>query len=271
MVDGMAPQWIELDGTVNSRDLGGLPLRGGGTTRSGQVFRSDNLQGLSDADVRLLVDDLMLRTVADLRTEVEIDSEGPGPLTREPLVEILRLSLFPERGENTDLGATDEAPEVLPWSQRRDDGRRGVSGVYHRYLQDRPDSIIGALRAVAHSPGATIIHCAAGKDRTGTVVALGLAEVGVGPDAIVADYEASAERIDAIMARLRGSKTYEADLAKMDARAADGENKHRPVGVTMERFLVELDELGGASAWLRSQGWSEADAAALRAKLVGNG
>ena len=50
-------RWIELDGVVNARDLGGLPTAEGGTTKAGVLLRSDNLQDLSDKDVRRLVDD----------------------------------------------------------------------------------------------------------------------------------------------------------------------------------------------------------------------
>ncbi|HET7245678.1 MAG TPA: tyrosine-protein phosphatase, partial [Streptosporangiaceae bacterium] len=53
---GMA--WIELDGAVNVRDLGGLPTRSDGRTVSGRLLRSDNLQELSAADVARLVDDI---------------------------------------------------------------------------------------------------------------------------------------------------------------------------------------------------------------------
>jgi protein-tyrosine phosphatase len=270
MVAGVEPQWISLVGTVNTRDLGGSPLLEGGVIRSGVLLRSDNLQGLTGADVRTLVDTYRVRTVADLRTEIEVNSEGPGPLTREPLVTIHHLSLFPEAGHNTDVAAPDDdnAPTVLPWQNRADDGRRGVAGVYFRYLDDRADSIVGALRAVAHSDGATIVHCAAGKDRTGVVIAIGLAEVGVTPEAIIDDYAASAERIDAIMARLRGSTTYAADLDRMDAKESDGHDRHTPLKASMANFLTQLDEVGGASVWLRSHGWTSEDAAALKAKLV---
>jgi protein-tyrosine phosphatase len=265
------PRWIELDGTVNTRDLGGLPLTGGGSVRPGVLIRSDNLQALSDADVRRLVDDLDVRDIADLRTDVEVKSEGPGPITREPLVAIHHLSLFPESGQNTDVGASDEedAPVVLPWQNQERNGQ-GVAGVYRRYLDDRADSIIEALRVIARSEGATIVHCAAGKDRTGTVVALALAEVGVEPDAIIADYAVTAERIAAIMDRLRGSATYADDLAKMDAKfEGDAIDRHTPRDAAMQRFLDQLTTEGGAAAWLRAHGWTEADAAALRAKLVG--
>ncbi len=267
----MEPRWIELDGTVNTRDLGGLPLAGGGTTRPGVLIRSDNLQALSEADVHRLVDDLDVRDVVDLRTDVEVKSEGPGPITREPLVGVHHLSLFPESGQNTDVGASDDddAPVVLPWQNQERNGQ-GVAGVYRRYLDDRSDSVVDALRVVAHSEGATIVHCAAGKDRTGTVIALALAEVGVEPEAIIADYAVTAERISQIMQRLRGSATYADDLAKMDAKF-DGDpiDRHTPRDTAMQRFLDALATDGGAAVWLRAHGWTDEDAAALRAKLVG--
>jgi protein-tyrosine phosphatase len=264
----VAASWIRLDGTVNTRDVGGLPLSNGGVVKSGVLYRSDNLQGLTGSDVRRLVDTMNVRTVADLRTEVELKSEGPGPLTHEPL-DFHHLSLFPEQGENTDVGAGDDGPAILPWQNRSNDIRRGAAGVYLRYLDDRGDSVLGALKAIAHSSGATIVHCAAGKDRTGVVIAMALAEIGVPADAIAADYAASAERIDAIMARLRGSVTYADDLARMDAKEQDtGLDKHTPLASFMVKFLDGLAEEGGASAWLKAHGWTDADEAALRAKLV---
>ena len=90
-----APSWIALDGAVNVRDLGGRPVRGGGRVRPGLVLRSDSLQGLSPRDVALLVDDLGVRTVLDLRTDWERRSEGPGPLSRHPVTHHA-LSLVPE-------------------------------------------------------------------------------------------------------------------------------------------------------------------------------
>jgi protein tyrosine/serine phosphatase len=259
--------WLELDGAVNARDLGGLPTSDGRTVRPHRLIRSDNLQGLSERDVRVLVDEVGVRSVADLRTEVEVVNEGPGPLTGNGAVDIVHLSLFPEAGHNTDVAAADDGPVVLPWQNREpsDDFRRkGTSGVYLGYLDQRADSVIAALRLIASSPGATIVHCAAGKDRTGTVVALALAEVGVTRDAIVADYARSSERIEAIFDRLRATRTYADDLENADA------DKHAPKAVTMQRLLDELDaEFGGASGWLRKHGWTEDDAAALRHKLLG--
>jgi protein-tyrosine phosphatase len=257
-------RWIELDGAVNVRDLGGLPTADGRVVQPGRLIRSDNLQGLSERDVAVLVDELGVRSVADLRTGVEVHHEGPGPLTEVDEVDVRHLSLLPEAGDTTDLAADGKV--ILPWEKRNLDdssGRRGTSGVYLGYLDDRADSIVAALRLIANSPGATIVHCAAGKDRTGTVVALALAEVGVERDAILADYARSSERIEAIFDRLRATRTYARDLGDTEPQ------EHAPRETTMQRLLDAIDtEFGGVAAWLRAHGWTDEDAAALRAKLL---
>ena len=111
-------RWIALQGAANVRDLGGLPLGGGGTTAPGVLLRADNLQGLTASDVRRLVGDLGVRAVVDLRTEVEVELEGPGPLMREERVEIHHRSLMPEFGAQEHAGrrrpvaAQRQSPEV---------------------------------------------------------------------------------------------------------------------------------------------------------------
>ena len=60
-------RWLPMTGAENVRDLGGLPLVAGGSTRPGVFFRGDTLQELTPQDVALLKD-LGLRTILDLRT-----------------------------------------------------------------------------------------------------------------------------------------------------------------------------------------------------------
>ena len=158
-------RWIELDGAVNVRDVGGLPTDDGREVQPGRLIRSDNLQTLSEQDVATLVDDHRVRSVVDLRTGVEVASEGPGPLVEVDDVEIVHLSLFPESGNNTDVAADSDAPVILPWQGTEREalvGKHGASGVYLSYLERRSDSVLAALRLIAGSPGATIVHCAAG-------------------------------------------------------------------------------------------------------------
>jgi protein-tyrosine phosphatase len=261
-------RWIELSGADNVRDVGGLPTEDGREVQRGRLIRSDSLQDLSADDARRLVDDLRVRAVADLRTGVEVTGEGPTRLDREPLVQVRHFSLFPEP-EHVAATDTADGPVVLPWQDRdkelTDEERRsGVSGIYLRYLGDRADSVLAALRLIAGTDGATIVHCAAGKDRTGVVVAVALAEVGVRRDAIIADYALSAERVEAIIARLVSRRTYATDLI-----GDEPVDKHKPKAVTMERLFAAIDErYGGVPAWLRAHGWTEQDAAALRRKLL---
>ncbi|GAA0342728.1 tyrosine-protein phosphatase [Actinoallomurus spadix] len=256
-------EWIELEGAVNVRDLGGLPTADGGAIRPGALLRSDNLQDLTPADIRHLVTGRGLRNVVDLRSESEVNLTGPGPLTREPAVTIHHLSLFTEGGRYTDVDAdTIDTDKILPWQNRQEDGPETDRSVGHYlgYLADRPDSVVRALRVIP--VGTSIVHCAAGKDRTGVVIAFALHVAGVPREEIVADYAATGERLEAILARLRSSPIYAQDL---DSRPAD---THMPHPQTMEKFLAVVDErFGGPLGWLERHGWTEEDTTALRTTL----
>jgi protein tyrosine/serine phosphatase len=268
-------RWIRLDGTTNMRDLGGLPTRDGGRTTPGRVIRSDNLQTLTRRDVRVLVDEIGLREVVDLRTTAEILLEGRGPLRDEPEVTHRHFSLLPERGHHTDVFAVEEEelPEVpegwletlLP-RQAPDHALDEPPGVraYLGYLHDAPDNVVGAVRAVAQAGrAASVVHCAAGKDRTGVVVALSLAVAGVPHEEIVADYAMTAEIIDALVAKLAASPTYAEDMERREVAS------HTPRAETMERVLTLLDErFGGAACWLRDHGFGDDEQALLRARLT---
>ena len=185
--------WIELDGAVNVRDLGGLPTEDGGKTADARLLRADNLQELSPADIATLVGEIGLTTVVDLRSSDELASEGPAPLDGVAGVLHVHHPVLPEAGS-----ATDAASDVLLTRADRDRSRYPadpICGHYLGYLEDRPDQVAAALRSVAQSEGAALVHCAAGKDRTGVVVAVALSAVGVRQQAVIADYAATGERI----------------------------------------------------------------------------
>ncbi len=248
-VENPFPHWIALEGAVNARAV--VP---------GALLRADNLQSLSARDVRRLVEDEALEVVLDLRTDVEVALEGPGPLTGERAVRIEHRSLYPDSNGNTDL----EAVTVQPW---RTDAPQSLNEspvvrAYMSYLLRRPDSVVGSVRAIARADGAVLVHCAAGKDRTGVVVALALDAAGVDRETIVGDYLATAERIDAIMARLVSSSTYRAELEGHDPQ------RHAPVPGTIERVLALVDErFGGSSAWLSGHGLDDVDLQRLVGRL----
>jgi protein-tyrosine phosphatase len=210
-VPDVTVRWISLDGAANARAV--VP---------GVLLRADNLQSLTPGDIRRLIEDEALELVLDLRTDVEVELEGPGPLIGAARVRVEHHSLYPDLGGNTDL----DADTVRPWGrhdQHEFSGEPPVVRAYMSYLSRRPDSIVAAVRAIARSDGAVLVHCAAGKDRTGVVVALALDAAGIDRPAILSDYLATGERIDAILARLVSSPTYRKELEGHDPR------KHAPV------------------------------------------
>jgi protein-tyrosine phosphatase len=250
-IENGSPRWIALEGAANARVV--VP---------GVLLRSDNLQSLTPRDVRLLTEHQAVEVVVDLRTDQEVELEGPGPMAREPRVRIEHRSLYPRSGGNTDL---DAAPTGL-WPKTDASAwpnEPPVVQAYLSYMTVRPDSVVGSIRTIANARGAVLVHCAAGKDRTGVVVALALDAAGVDREMIVGDYMATAQRIDAIMARLVSSPTYRAELEGHDPRA------HAPVVGAMERVLELLDEdFGGSVAWLSSQGLSGDELERLRHRVI---
>jgi protein-tyrosine phosphatase len=259
--------WIDLDGLANLRDVGGIPTTEGGKIIPGRLLRSDNLQTLTTSDVDQLLG-LGLTDVIDLRSDYEAEQEGPGPLTRSN-VRIHQYSLFREWEIGVGEAKPDVRPEVLPeealpWidlepSVELDDE---VASVYFSYLADRPDSVLAALRSIAQAPGAALVHCAAGKDRTGTLVALALSVAEAERQAIIDDYAASSDRVEAIVNRLVASPTYADNLR---GRPISSHVSHPEAMIS---FLGHIDDtFGGVLPMLIKMGWTAEDTEQLRAKL----
>ncbi len=239
--------WVELQGVDNVRDVGGLPLRGGGTTRSGVLLRSGSLHHVTPQDVQHLVDEFGLSLVLDLRTEREIDRDGPTAVAAAG-VETVALNVIgtsreylPETGDDTD-----------PLLRN-----------YLGYLADHPANVVRAVRRLAaEDAGTALVHCAAGKDRTGTLVALVLDAVGVERDAVVADYALSSEQIEAMFRRWTTASGEPMPTA--DELAA-----HHPRAEVMAAVLDRLDaEHGGAAGWLQENGLTAEELAALRERFT---
>jgi len=238
--------WVELEGVDNVRDVGGLPLRDGGTTRPGVLLRSGSLHHVTPGDVTHLVEKFGLTLVLDLRTPTEIDRDGPTAVAAAG-VETVALDFIgssrdylPEIGDDTD-----------PMLRN-----------YLGYLADHPGNVVTAVqRLAADDAGPALVHCAAGKDRTGTLVALVLDAVGVEHDAVVADYVLSSERIEAMFRRWTSASGEPMPTAEELA-------PHHPRAEVMTAVLDRLDaEHGGAAGWLLANGLTDAELARLRKRF----
>jgi protein-tyrosine phosphatase len=236
---------IELEGCLNFRDLGGYPTADGRAVRWRQLYRSDALHLLTEADVLRLRDELALSSIIDLRSSGELRSEGRGPLEREP-VAFHHLPLFD--GEV-------RVPEGMT-----------VEKLADRYIllaEFARAQVARVLTALADAPGPAVYHCAAGKDRTGVVSAILLGVLGVPEEMIVADYVATRENLDAIIERLMSAEGYQKMLAALppDTLHAEGE--------TMIAFLDAMrTRHGSMRGYARVAGVDDATVDRLVARLV---
>ncbi|MFE2336734.1 tyrosine-protein phosphatase [Streptomyces coelicoflavus] len=255
---------LSLLGALNARDLGGLPTAAHRPTLFRRLIRSGSLQELTSCDVEHLTQDLNVRHVIDLRSTVEVRREGPGPLAHAAGVTLHHLSLLTESAQGQDRVDTERA---MPWHRTGEDGRpkaAGTTGHYLRYCAERPDSVVAALRIIARGDGATMVHCAMGKDRTGVVCALALETVGVDRQAIVADYMRSGQQMAEVVERLRDNPSYAADIR------ARPFSSMLPKPAFMWSLLAAFDDrFGGVRQWLTDQGWTDGDQRSLSSSLIG--
>lgn len=155
---------LDVQGTHNLREV--AP----GVLRPGQLYRSDGLHRLTRAGRQSLAA-LGIDTVIDLRSDFDRRLGGRDRLRGTGAD---RISL-PIMGAPRD---TDPAGIDLRW-------------VYRSILTHHRAELGTALRIIALAPGPVLVHCTAGKDRTGLVVALALSAVGIDEDTIVDDYAAT--------------------------------------------------------------------------------
>lgn len=250
---------IELEGAFNVRDLGGLPAGSGRVVRSGLLFRSDSPQLLTDTAVRHLVGDLGVHTVLDLRYEDESEREGIGLLAAEAVEHL-----------NVPIRATDGS--YAPTNPFADPGAEDVPPIWETtfayyqgyFLAYDGAGLVAAVKALA-ADGAlpAIVHCAAGKDRTGGVIAVVLAAVGVDIADIAEDYAETSKAVPNIIRRLAGLPSY-------TALDPDDLKYHLTYPETMTALMqwVESD-LGGVRPWLMARGVTEQELDILCERLTG--
>jgi protein-tyrosine phosphatase len=171
---------IALPGVLNLRDVGGYPVAGGGSVRWRTLFRSDALHRLDAAGAAALAG-LGLRTVLDLRTQAEVDI-APSPV----LGRVTHLPLLPDL-QALPVPAVPDVPG----------GGLELNTIYRYFVDECGASITAAIAELTSDDAfPALVHCSAGKDRTGVVIAVILAVLGVPDEVIAADYALSAIYLD---------------------------------------------------------------------------
>ncbi len=180
---------IEFDGIHNFRDYGGYAVSGGGHLRRGILWRSGQHHEASDADLERLAA-LELAAVFDLRSDPERVTH-PCP---RPAGFAAKVFIATEEKAPVEAGAVSAAPHVAAGQNPRGRDAAGMKLLLqHSYntIPFRP-ALIASMRSyfaeLAEHGSPSLIHCMAGKDRTGIAVALLLRAAGVHYDDVMADY-----------------------------------------------------------------------------------
>ena len=239
------PTFLATEGIHNFRDYGGYPTQGGGRVRTGLLFRSGQHVEASESDLRTFAD-LGIRTVIDLRGNAERERH---PCRRPDLWD----------GEVVFFdGETSSSPPHVPQEQREltpDAAHGRMLKVYTRMPENEAmQTIFGQyLRALASRDGASLVHCFAGKDRTGIAAALLHHILGVSrADALTEFLHTNAaptydilerQSLPGIEARLGGPIDREAVAELMEVREA-----------YFDRFFQTVDDrFGSLDAFLESK------------------
>ena len=232
---------LRILGTRNLRDVGGYPAGEGRQTRWRTLLRGDALDRLPPSSQRALIE-LGVRTVIDLRRPDELES-NPDVFRDSPDVRYRHLAMF-----DVDQG---EGPD-------------GIIGWYRSAVDRYQDRLVGVVRALLEPDAVpAVVHCAAGKDRTGITVGLVLAAVGVPHEVIVEDY---------------GLTKASFAIRWVEAEDEPGgigqvvDDSEPAVDAPPELMQAVLERLyrryGGAAGYLRAAGLTDEDLGRLRELLT---
>jgi len=233
---------LRVDGTDNLRDVGGYPADAGGSVAWRTLFRSDSLHRLDSHGASGLAA-LDLRTIVDLRADTEVE-QRPSAVAGLP-ARIVRVPVVRDPGALPPLADLDAE---------------------YRYMIDECGDSIGAAVRELCAPGAlpALVHCAAGQDRTGIMIALVLAVLGVPDELIGADYSLSSLYLDpdgtTVIGRLKATALADNVASELLSSLAE----------PILNALVWARAAGSGSVYgyLLAHGVGAPDLASLRSALV---
>src|SRR5919199_662746 len=169
-----APRGLAWEGCLNARELGGYPTKDGRATHWSTIIRSNTLWYLTPTGQQAVVA-AGVRFILDLRMPKEAE-RYPNPFAIAGTHGIGSACI-------SVIDPAVPAPDVP-----------SLADEYKHMLDSFSERVVAALAEIAHAPpGGVLIHCTAGKDRTGLIAALLLDLTGVARETIAADYALSAE------------------------------------------------------------------------------
>ncbi len=190
---------IVLEGTINTRSLGGYETTEGKRIKDGRIFRSDALCRITEKDQAYLRDVMHLRVDIDLRGEDEIRRSPDLPVQgchflHCPIEDNLNKTLptmYPHPNFDIPDPAIKGTVEYLFRLDPKGDATYAFERIYRNFIalpfaQEHYSLLLKTL--LNNKEGAALFHCADGKDRCGTGVALFLSLLGVDRETIIADY-----------------------------------------------------------------------------------
>ena len=238
---------LAVEGCFNVRDAGGWPTADGRTMRAGRLYRADEPQRLTPAG-RAVVDSIGLRAVIDLRSQSHFE-RGPG---------------FADAALTYNVTVVDRV--INTEEPRRVEEPADIADLYDEMVELRRDNVVRAVELIADNVGAgpVLVHCMAGKDRTGIVVALIQAALSVPLAAIVEEYT----RSDEPTRQRRAEMIAHPHQGDPDVAAAPEMIWTAPAEA-MEIFATRaLARYGSLEAWPLGIGISDRAVSALREHLL---
>ena len=224
----MHDRLVNFDRVLNFRDFGGWDTADGGKVARGKLYRSASFHDATDADMTRL-NAMDLRFMVDLRRPEEraheptkwsnencriiFNDEGAGGSSLPPhLVALLQSDLTPQATRDYMISLYRE----IPYDPR-------LIRLYRDWF------------AALGEGGAGVVHCAAGKDRTGIICALTLMTLGVDEETVFADYEFTNQAVD-----------LEKRMPKIQARMEERLSRKLDPAALRPMLGVELDYLRNA-------------------------
>jgi len=235
-----------FEGCFNFRDIGGYKNAQGQAIRWGRYFRAGRQERMTSNDLKQVAK-FKIETQIDLRFQVEIDSQGRGPLE----------SLGSRYIWNSVL--TDASLEKLR-------AEVGITGArYLNYIEYAPEMWLRLFEFLAEPKNyPTLVHCVAGKDRTGVTTALVLYILGVERPVIEADYVLTNRDVPRHTHYVETHGGLPEKVSRETFMATAGVSES-----AIKEFLDGVeDKPGGPLGYLRSIGVTEDMQASIRSILL---